>query len=40
MGISQTWSRRGMTLPGGHGFLEDEGVCRGVVEMLGREWGI
>ena len=28
------------TLPGGHGFLEDEGVCRVVVEMLGREWGI
>lgn len=28
------------TLPGGHGFLADEGVCKGVVEVLGREWGI
>jgi hypothetical protein len=28
------------TLPGGHGFLADEGVCREVVEVLAREWGI
>jgi len=28
------------TLPGGHGFLADKGVCTSVVEVLGREWGI
>lgn len=28
------------TLPGGHGFLADGGVCKGVVVVLGREWGI
>jgi hypothetical protein len=28
------------TLPGGHGFLADERVCRDVVEVLGREWRI
>ena len=28
------------TLPGGHGFLADEGVCKDVVQILGREWGI
>ena len=28
------------TLPGGHGLLADERVCRNVVQILGREWGI
>ena len=28
------------TLPGGHGLLADERVCRDVVQILGREWGI
>jgi hypothetical protein len=28
------------TLPGGHGFLADEEVCKGVIEVLGKEWGI
>jgi len=28
------------TLPGGHGLLADERVCRDVLDILGKEWGI